>query len=52
MTCFTLKTNCFPRETLIGANRVRIHFLHVKPIVLRVKRLALRVKHLTLRVKL
>ena len=28
---------CFTRKTLVGANRVRIHFLRVKPIVLRVK---------------
>ena len=29
--------NCFTRETLVGANRARIHSLCVKPIVLRVK---------------
>ena len=37
MYCFTRKTNCFTRKTLVGANRVRIHLLLVKPIVLRVK---------------
>ena len=28
---------CFTRKTLVGANRVRIQLLRVKPIVLRVK---------------
>ena len=34
MYCFTRKTNCFTRKTLVGANRVRIHLLGVKQIVL------------------
>ena len=29
MYCFTRKTNCFTGETLLGANRVRIHILRV-----------------------
>ena len=33
MYCFTRKTNCFTRKRLVGANRVRIHLLRVKPIV-------------------
>ena len=37
MNCFTRKTNGFEREMLVGANRLRIHLLRVKPIVLRVK---------------
>ena len=37
MNCFTHKTVGFTRKTLVGANRVRIHILGVKPIVLRVK---------------
>ena len=35
---------CFTRKTLVGANRVRVHLLCVKPIVLRIKPFALRVK--------
>ena len=34
MNCFTRKTNCFTCKTLVGANRVRMHLLHVKPYVL------------------
>ena len=45
------KTKCFTRKTLVGANRVRIHFLCVKPIVLRVKPIVLRVKPIVLRIK-
>ena len=42
MYCFTRKTNlrktnCFTSKTIVGANRVRIHLLRVKPIVSRVK---------------
>ena len=37
MYCFTRKTNCFTRKTLVGDNRVRIHLLRIKPIVLGVK---------------
>ena len=37
MNCFICKTNGFTRKTLVGANRVRIHRLRLKPIVLRVK---------------
>ena len=29
--------NCFTRKTLVGANRVRIHLIRLKPFVLRVK---------------
>ena len=29
--------NWFTRKTLVGANRVRIHLLRVKPFILRVK---------------
>ena len=35
---------CFTRETLVGANRVRIQLLCLKPIVLRVNHIVLRVK--------
>ena len=35
---------CFTRETLVGANRVRIQLLRVKQIVLRVKSFVLRLK--------
>ena len=38
---------CFTRKTLVGANRVRIHLLRVKPIVLRVKPFVLLVKQNT-----
>ena len=30
---------CFTRKTLVGANRVRIHLLRVKPFVLRVNQI-------------
>ena len=30
MNCFTCKTNCFARKTLVSANQVRIHLLRVK----------------------
>ena len=36
--------NCFTHKTLVGANRIRIHLLRVKPIVLLVKPFVLRVK--------
>ena len=36
--------NCFTRETLVGANQVRIHLLRVKHFILRVKTFVLRVK--------
>ena len=42
---------CFTRKTLVGANRVRIQLLRVKPFVLRVKSIVLRVKTSVLRVK-
>ena len=38
-------------NTLVGANRVRIHLSRVKPFVLRVKSIVLRVKTSVLRVK-
>ena len=34
---YNILMNCFTRKTLVGANRVRIHLLCVKPIVLCVK---------------
>ena len=63
--CSTRKTNCITRETLVGANRVRIHLFRIKRIVLRVnqnttifqcivlsvKLMVLRVKSIVLRVK-
>ena len=36
MYCFTRKTNCFTRNTLVDAYLVRIQLLRVKPFVLRV----------------
>ena len=39
MYCFTRKTNCFTRKTLVGANRVRIWYgnIHINNTVIKHK---------------